>query len=78
MHQSPCQSLPEIILLDMDGTLLDLWYDDQFWEHFLPRAYAAHHGIDIETAHADVTARLKAAQGTLTWYNIDHLSLIHI
>ena len=74
MHQSHCQPLPEIILLDMDGTLLDLRYDDQFWEQFLPRAYAAHHGIDHETARADVAARLKAAQGTLTWYNIDHWS----
>ena len=74
MHQSHCQPLPEIILLDMDGTLLDLRYDDQFWEQFLPRAYAAHHGIDHETARTDVAARLKAARGTLTWYNIDHWS----
>ena len=74
MHQSHCQSQPEIILLDMDGTLLDLRYDDQFWEQFLPRAYAAHHGVDTETARNDVAARLKAAQGTLTWYNIDHWS----
>ena len=74
MHQSHCQSQPEIILLDMDGTLLDLRYDDQFWEQFLPRAYAAHHGVDTETARSDVAARLKSAQGTLTWYNIDHWS----
>ena len=74
MHQSQCQPLPEIILLDMDGTLLDLRYDDQFWEQFLPRAYAGHYGIDIETARADLAARLKAARGTLTWYNIDHWS----
>ena len=74
MHQSQCQPLPEIILLDMDGTLLDLRYDDQFWEQFLPNAYAAHHGIDHETARTDVAARLKAARGTLTWYNIDHWS----
>ena len=74
MLQSHCQPLPEIILLDMDGTLLDLRYDDQFWDQFLPNAYAAHHGIDHETARADVAARLTAARGTLTWYNIDHWS----
>ena len=75
MHQSHYQPLPEIILLDMDGTLLDLRYDDQFWEQFLPRAYAGHHGIDIETARADLAASLKAARGTLAWYNIDHWSV---
>ncbi len=25
------------VLLDMDGTLLDKYFDDYFWEHLVPR-----------------------------------------
>ncbi len=28
------------VLLDMDGTLLDKYFDDYFWEHLLPEKYA--------------------------------------
>jgi len=27
------------VLLDMDGTLLDKYFDDYFWEHLLPERY---------------------------------------
>ena len=30
----------ETVFLDMDGTLLDKYYDDYFWEHYVPKAYA--------------------------------------
>ena len=30
----------DTVLLDMDGTLLDLHFDTRFWLHHLPRRYA--------------------------------------
>ena len=28
------------VLLDMDGTLLDKYFDDYFWETYVPEVYA--------------------------------------
>ncbi|MDV3444014.1 hypothetical protein R0G64_32270, partial [Pseudomonas otitidis] len=36
---------PEHVLLDMDGTLLDLHFDNHFWLDYLPQRYAEHRGI---------------------------------
>ncbi|HNG60363.1 MAG TPA: haloacid dehalogenase, partial [Cellvibrionaceae bacterium] len=36
----PWQAI-DTLLLDMDGTLLDLHYDNYFWLEYLPRAFAA-------------------------------------
>ena len=30
----------DCVLLDMDGTLLDKYFDDYFWEHYVPEVYA--------------------------------------
>jgi len=30
----------KFVLLDMDGTLLDRYFDDYFWEHLVPEKYA--------------------------------------
>ena len=35
----------DTVLLDMDGTLLDLHYDNHFWLEHLPQRYAELHGI---------------------------------
>ena len=38
---------PEIhtVLLDMDGTLLDLRFDNHFWRELVPERYAERHGL---------------------------------
>lgn len=33
----------DTVLLDMDGTLLDLHFDNHFWLQHLPQRYAEHH-----------------------------------
>ena len=30
------------LLLDMDGTLLDLGFDNHFWQEFVPRIWGDH------------------------------------
>ena len=36
----------DTVLLDMDGTLLDLHYDNYFWQQHMPRRYAEIHRRD--------------------------------
>ncbi|PSQ91420.1 MAG: GMP/IMP nucleotidase [Proteobacteria bacterium SW_6_67_9] len=62
----------DTVLLDLDGTLLDLYFDNHFFGEHLPRRLAAHWGIDVAAARADLTARYKAVEGTLDWYCLDY------
>lgn len=64
----------DTVLLDMDGTLLDLHYDNHFWLEYLPAAYARHTGQDSELARSQLLGRLDSARGTLDWYCLDYWS----
>ncbi len=65
---------PEIctVLLDMDGTLLDLHFDNYFWRELIPKRYAERHALSLDQAHAEVKARTQAVEGTLDWYCLDY------
>jgi putative hydrolase of the HAD superfamily len=58
----------------MDGTLLDLHFDNHFWLEHVPRRYAEHHGIDEVAARDYLMGRYRDIQGTLDWYCVDHWS----
>lgn len=62
------------VLLDMDGTVLDLAYDNRFWQHELPLRYAEHHGISAGMALERLGAAFAATHGTLDWYCLDYWS----
>ncbi len=62
----------DTVLLDMDGTLLDLHFDSHLWKDCLPRRYAERHNIPFNAAEAHITPRIKAREGTLKWYCLDH------
>lgn len=62
------------VFLDMDGTLLDLNFDNHFWLEFVPARYAEHHGITLDTAKARLMPRFKATEGRLEWYCLDYWS----
>lgn len=62
------------VLLDMDGTLLDRYFDDYFWEHLVPEQYADKHGITFGKAKEELLARYKSHEGTLTWTDIEFWS----
>ena len=62
----------DTVLLDMDGTLLDLHFDNHFWLEHVPRRYAAARGIREEAAKEELFARYRDIQGTLEWYCVDH------
>ncbi len=64
----------DTVLLDMDGTLLDRYFDDYFWEVFVPREYARSNGISTEKAAAELMTRYKKEEGTLNWTDLDFWS----
>lgn len=61
----------DTLLLDMDGTLLDLAYDNYFWQELLPAAYARAHGIAHDEADATLRRLIAAEAGTLNWYCLE-------
>ncbi len=64
----------DTVLLDMDGTLLDLYFDNHFWLEYLPQRYAAHHGLAETAAREHLVSAFAAERGTLNWYCVDYWS----
>src|SRR5690349_8564010 len=64
----------EWVILDMDGTILDLSYDNYFWRELVPERYARARGIDLAAARAELTPKFLAVQHTLPWYCTDYWS----
>ena len=62
----------DTVLLDMDGTLLDLHFDNHFWLEFLPRRYAELHGISLAMAELELAPLFNAHEGKLSWYCLDY------
>ena len=56
----------------MDGTLLDLAFDNFFWREVVPARYADANGLTADAAQRTLSARFDAAAGTLAWYCLDH------
>lgn len=63
----------DTVLLDMDGTLLDLHFDSHFWLEHLPRRYVELHRLDDSTQE-EIRARIIREQGTLNWYSLAYWS----
>ncbi|HEC07245.1 GMP/IMP nucleotidase [Thiolapillus sp.] len=64
----------DTVLLDMDGTLLDLHFDNHFWLEYVPRRYAEQHGLSLEAATEELMQRYRRVEGTLDWYCVDYWS----
>jgi HAD superfamily hydrolase (TIGR01509 family) len=62
------------ILLDMDGTLLDLYFDDYFWGHLVPEKYAEKHNMTFGAAKEYLFSTYKSHEKTLNWCDIDFWS----
>ncbi|MEJ2042246.1 MAG: GMP/IMP nucleotidase [Reinekea sp.] len=62
------------VLLDMDGTLLDLCYDNAFWREQLPLAYSLHAQIPLQQAKDEIEQIVHQKYGQLEWYSIDFWS----
>lgn len=62
------------VLLDMDGTLLDLHFDNHFWLEHMPRRYAEERSVPLAEAREQLMALYKAVEGTMDWYCLDYWS----
>ena len=63
------------LLLDLDGTLLDLAFDTHFWLEVVPEYYGRRRGMTAEKAlREEIHPRLRDAEGTLNWYCLDYWS----
>jgi len=62
------------VFLDMDGTLLDLHFDNHFWREHVPLRYAERHRLDLEAARSELVPRFRLKEGTLDWYCVEYWS----
>ncbi len=64
----------DTVLLDMDGTLLDLHFDNYFWSEYLPLKWGELNQLDTASAKRHLYAQLNEREGTLAWYSLDFWS----
>ena len=58
----------------MDGTLLDLHFDNYFWQIHVPEHYGQKHGLSLDESKTILYPRFAAQQGSLNWYCLDYWS----
>ena len=62
----------DTVMFDMDGTLLDLHFDNFFWLKLVPEHFGKQHGVSEEQALAHMRSKSAEVHGTLDWYSIDY------
>jgi len=62
------------VMLDMDGTILDLAFDNHFWRDLVPQRYASQRGMTVAQARAELEPHFTSLQGRLEWYCLDFWS----
>ncbi|MFK8027107.1 MAG: GMP/IMP nucleotidase [Gammaproteobacteria bacterium] len=62
------------VFLDMDGTLMDLAFDNYFWHEYVPLIYSKNKGIDGDQAKQLLLSMYKRQRGNLSWYCTDYWS----
>ena len=60
------------VLLDMDGTILDLHFDNHFWLEHLPRRYSEIADISLAQAKEMLISHYHRVEGTISWYCLDY------
>ena len=62
----------DTVLLDMDGTLLDLHYDNTLWTLLVPRHYATAQGVTEEHAREVLFRHMSEVRATIEFYCLDY------
>ena len=62
------------VFLDMDGTLMDLAFDNYFWHEFVPINYSKNNAMDENEAKKLLLSMYKQQRGKLNWYCTDYWS----
>ncbi|MEJ2115256.1 MAG: GMP/IMP nucleotidase [Gammaproteobacteria bacterium] len=61
-----------VVFLDLDGTLLDLYFDNYFWHEIVPLRFSEMCKIELHDAKQQLQKRYKSKSGTLDWYCVDY------
>ncbi len=64
----------DTVMFDMDGTLLDLAFDNFFWREAVIDAWADSQQVSREHATQNLTPLFKAQEGCLNWYSLPYWS----
>lgn len=64
----------DTVLLDMDGTLLDKYFDDHFWEEYVPQIFAKENSLSLTEARKELLRRYQSVENTLQWTDLDYWS----
>jgi putative hydrolase of the HAD superfamily len=64
----------DTLMLDMDGTVLDLAFDNYVWQELIPQKYAEQTGISHDDAREFLYSKYRSVRGKLDWYCVDHWS----
>jgi len=62
----------DTVLLDMDGTLLDLEYDNTLWNHRLPERYAERNRLSHDAARELLFEHMRTNRARIEFYCLDH------
>ncbi|MGB0996672.1 MAG: GMP/IMP nucleotidase [Pseudomonadales bacterium] len=64
----------DTVLLDVDGTLLDLHYDNFVWDQRVPEAYANLKQLPLPDAKQQLLEQMRMVHGTIDFYSFDFWS----
>ncbi len=64
----------DTVLLDMDGTLLDKYFDDHFWEEYVPKIFAETNNLTEQEARKKLLKKYQSVESTLQWTDLDYWS----
>ena len=62
----------DTVLLDMDGSLLDLHFDNHFWQSLVPQELSKPRGLSQSQAQQLVEEAYGRVAGPLDWYYLDY------
>ena len=61
----------DTVILDLDGTLIDLYFDHRFWKNVVPQAYAQKFNLSLEQSRELIHHRYQQVEFSMQWYCID-------
>ena len=62
----------DTILLDMDGTILDLSFDDYIWNKKVPENLAKVKNLELDEAQSILRQKMTTVKSTLNWYSFKY------
>ena len=62
----------DTVLLDMDGTLIDLHFDNHLWNVVVPARFGEREGMDSAQAAQGLYREMLASKASLDFYDLDY------